>query len=460
MKIKNKFRPYNLDQLYLLPPDIKSWLPDDHLIYFIIDVTNELNLKPIYKKYKSENGGAPAYHPAMMTALLLYAYCCGIPSSRKIEKATYESVPFRVLSGDQHPDHDTISEFRRLHLQDLSRFFIQVLQICQKAGLVKLGHVALDGTKIQSNASKHKAMSYVRMVKKEKELSKEVKRLLDFAEETDNSEDQKFGKGKQDNDLPDELKLKKSRLQKIREAKKALEEEAASEYEDKKEQYEAKKKAHEQRGGKGRAPKPPSKKPDDKKQYNFTDPESRIMKAGGKNNFTQGYNCQAAVDEKNQIIIAADVTQDPNDKQQLENAIESIKKNMNNQKPKKLSADAGYFSEENCRKLHNEKIDGYIAVNKIKHGQISDVVKGRLADNATEKETMSKKLQTKKGKKIYAKRKHIVEPVFGQIKEARSFRRFSFRGLQKCNYEWSLVCIAHNLLKLFRSKAGVSNVAI
>jgi hypothetical protein len=384
----------------------------------------------------------------MMVALLLYSYCIGVPSSRKIEQATYHSVAFRVLTGDQHPDHDTIAKFRKRHLKALSALFVQVLRLCRKAGLVKLGHVALDGSKVKANASKHKAMSYGRMVKKEKELKREVQRLLKDAESCDAKEDTMYGKGKRADELPRELRFRQSRLKKIQEAMKALEEEALKEAAEK----EKAQKENKERPRKGRPAKPPSKKPSEKKQRNFTDPDSRIMKDSATKSFEQSYNCQSAVDEKAQIIIAAQVTQQENDKEQVEPMINAMKKNTAGKKPKRLSADAGYFSEANCKTLAKAKIDAYVATKKKRHKQHSaQVPRGRIPKNATIKERMERKLATQKGRKVYGKRKQIVEPVFGQIKEVRGFRRFSLRGLSNVAAEWDIICLTHNILKLFRS---------
>jgi transposase len=453
MKIKTRFRPYNPEQLLLLPQNMKEWLPESDLVYFIMDVVRSLDLSPLYQSYDNARGGQPPYSPTMMVSLLIYAYCIGVYSSRKIEQATYHAITFRVLSSDQHPDHDTIAEFRRRHLKALAELFITVLALCQKAGLVKLGHVSFDGSKVRANASRHKAMSYRHMEKKAAELKEEVDRLLYQAESVDAEEDALYGKGTREDELPKELRFKESRLRKIEEAKRALEEEARLEGRGKRAEYEAKKEAWDKKSGRrGRAPKEPSEKPDPKKQRNFTDPESRIMPADGKHNFIQGYNCQAAVDEKAQIIVASRVTQDTNEKQQLKPVLEKLEENTNGEKPKVVSTDSGYFSESNCTLLESREIDGYIATGKQKHGEtVLPPPRGRIPYQATIKERMSRKLRTKRGRSTYAKRKHIVEPVFGQIKQVRGFRQFSLRGLVKCQYEWDLVCLTHNLLKLFRS---------
>jgi transposase len=376
MKSRAKFKSYSPDQLFLLPPDMKEWLPEDDLIYFIMDVVGSLDLDRIYGSYDGSAGGQPPYDPEMMVSLLLYAYCVGIVSSRKIEQATYHSVPFRVLAGNRHPDHDTIAEFRNRHLNALGSLFVDVLRLCQKAGLVKFVHVSLDGTKMKANASNH------------------IK-------------------------------------------------------------YEAKKRGYDDKPGrKGRPPAAPSEedeKPDPKKQRNFTDSDSRIMPVEGNRYFVQGYNCHAAVDDQAQVIVASHVTQETNDKKQLEAALAKLKGNTGGAIPKRFSTDSGYYSDANCEALASASIDAYIAADKKKH---SDALpfppRGRIPKNATIGYRMARKLLTIKGQRIYSKRKYTVEPVFGQIKEARGFRRFSFRGLEHCQDEWDLVCLTHNLLKLFR----------
>ena len=454
MKTQIHFKPYQPNQLLLLPPDMRQWLPEDDLAYFIMDVVNELDLSAIYQSYDSSKGGQPPFAPKMMTSLLLYAYCVGIPSSRKIEKATYYQIPFRVISADQHPDHDTIAEFRKRHLKALSGLFVQALLLCREVGLVKLGHVSLDGTKVKANASKHKAMSYSRMEKKAEELEGDVKRLLSEAQAVDDAEDARYGKDKHGDELPKELRFKQNRLRKIKEAIKSIEADSKAEAEGKREEIRLKEQTLEKEGRKrkGRKPRDPSDKPEPKAQRNFTDPESRIMKDGASKSFEQAYNCQAAVDEESQIIVATNVTQQANDKQQLEPLVEEIKKNTDGETPEKLSGDSGYFSESNVEYLEGEGVDGYIATNRQKHGDVPELAGcGRIAKDATKQERMTRKLRTKKGREIYSKRKQIVEPVFGQIKEARGFRRFLLRGLENVSAEWDLICLTHNLLKLFRS---------
>jgi transposase len=448
MKTQTNFRAYNPDQLLLMPPALTEWLPGDHLVYFIRDVLGQLDLSRIYDAYDGAKGGYPAYHPEMMVALLLYAYCVGIPSSRRIEKACKESIPFRVLTANQHPDHDTIAEFRRRHLKVLAALFVQVLRLCQKAGLVKLGHVALDGTKVKANASKHKAMSYDRMQKNAAELEAEVQRMLQEAEAADRAEDQGYGQGRRGDELPEELRFKESRLAKIKEAKEALEREARERAEQQRREREEK---DQERDPRGRPPQPPSEEPDPKAQRNFTDPDSRIMKDGATKAFAQAYNCQVAVDSQSQIIVSSQVTPQANDKGQLKPLVADIEAHLQ-EKPKKVSADNGYYSEENVSYLVEEGIDGYIATGRRKHtdGRPS-VPRGRIPKAATTKDRMARKLRTVDGRVIYALRKGIVEPVFGQIKQVRGFRQFLLRGMEKVSAEWDLICLSHNLLKLFRS---------
>ncbi len=454
MKTSTRFRPYLPDQILLLPHDMREWLDKDDLVYFIMDVLHDLDLTPIYGDYDGTKGGQPPYDPRMMTGLLFYAYCMGMPSSRRIEKATYHSVPFRVLAADQHPDHDTIAEFRGRHLKAMSALFVEVLRLCQKVGLVKLGHVALDGTKFRANASKHKAMSYGRMEKKARELEEEVARLLAEAEEVDAEEDAKYGKGRRGDELPEELRYRESRLKKIRQAMKELEEEAKAKADKKREEMRLKEDALTRDGKKhrGKKPREPDDKPDGKSQRNFTDPDSRIMKDGATGSFEQGYNAQIAVDEKKQIIVASDVTQDANDKQQVGPMVEKLEENTGGKRPKIVTADSGYYSEANAGLLASSGIDAYMATRKQKHNRpLPSAPRGRIPKDATSIERMQRKLRTSKGRSTYSKRKQIVEPVFGQIKEARGLRRFLLRGLENVRAEWDLICLTHNLLKLYRS---------
>lgn len=464
MSNSNTFRPYLIDieQPFLFPPDVREWLSEKHLAYFIMEVVGELDLQKITSKYDRSKGGNAAFHPQMMVTLLIYAYCVGIISSRKIEKAAYEIVPFRVICAGCYPDHDTIADFRRRHLKELSGLFLQVLQLCQKAGLVKLGHVSLDGTKVKANASKHKAMSYDRMEKTIGELDREVRELLKQARETDYAEDKRYGKGKSEEDLPERLRFKEARLKKIREAKAALEAEAKAAAQVKALEVEkrlAERAEAEAETGKKIAGKPPvapdpeTAVPEARAQKNFTDPESRIMKDGASKGFEQAYNAQIVVDSATQIIVASGVTQETNDKKQLVPMMEKTKQNLGSL-PEKVSADAGYFSETNITAKDLTEVDLYIPPDRQKHGSNALPANEELAvttkKDLSVADQMREKLRAEAGQDVYKHRKEIVEPVFGQIKEIRGFRRFSFRGKEKVGFEWDLVCLTHNLLKLFR----------
>jgi transposase len=455
------FRPYQPDQRLLLPPDLRDWLPEGHLALFVSDVVDALDLSAIFAPYEGEERGQPPYHPAMMVKLLVYAYCTGKPSSRKIERATYEDVAYRVLAADQHPDHDSIAAFRQRHLAALAGLFAQVLRLCQEAGLVKLGHVALDGTKIKANASKHKAMSYERMCAAAQQLEQEVGALLARAQAVDAEEDGQYGAGRRGDELPAELARRESRLAKIRAAKAALEEEAraraAQEAEGARAKIAARERAEAAMGQKpgGRpptVPDPAQARPAPTAQRNFTDPESRIMKDGATKGFEQAYNAQAAVDAHAQIIVAAGVTQEANDKHQLVPLVTQVEANCG-AVPAQLSADAGYFSEGNVTAPELAGIDLYVPPDRQKHGVPPAAVSTPPPPDAAVSEQMRHKLTTPEGREAYGQRKAVVEPVFGQVKEVRGFRRFSFRGLRKVSAEWALICLTHNLLKLFRAGA-------
>ena len=615
------FRPYNPEQAELLPQSPRDWLSEDHLAYFILDVMKELDLGSIFAHYERETRGQPPHHPRMMVALLLYGYSVGVASSRKLEKKTYEDLAFRVLTGGQQPDHVRISEFRRIHAEALAGLFTQVLALCQKAGLVQLGHVALDGTKVKANASKHKAMSYERMQKREEEYQEKAEALLRVAEETDTAEDNLYGKDKRGDELPEELRRTESRLQRIRAAKKALEAEAkaareatkagadeateeqtkrgaapeasrSAENEVAKEQPEAQVVAKvieaarpelaEERAESQAAPRtiaaaehraseamepntsevsaagptndeteaqgvtkvieaarpdiveervetqaaprtietaehgvseatepktseasaagltndgndepPPSAgptplpqhkirsnpdgTPHPKAQRNFTDPDNRIMK--NQDGFVQAYNCQAAVDEKSQIIVAQAVTNQPPDVEHLVPVVEQMIENCGDV-PQQLTADAGYFSEENVVRAAELGVETFIATKRQKHGEPQQQPQEGPSDDPSPgprgagqpggtqqpqegpsdgspeeriKEWMARKLATEDGAAVYARRKAVVEPVFGQIKAGRGFRQFLRRGIEKVRAEWALICTTHNLLKLYQA---------
>jgi len=426
--VSKTFRPYEPDQPFLMPASMRDWLPSDHLAYFISDVVDHLDLSAIMERYAGEERGYPPYHPAMMVKALLYAYCTGVVSSRKIERRLCEDIAFRVLAANNTPDFRTISDFRKDHLRALAGLFLQVLKLCQKAGLVKLGHVALDGTKVKANASKHKAMSYKRMKEEEARLEDEVAELLKRAKAVDEEEDHRYGKGRRGDELPKELAFRESRLKKIREAKEALEEEAKRE---------------------ASANKKHTGLPDDKAQRNFTDPESRIMPAPGGKHFIQAYNAQAAVDSTHQVIVAAEVTNKPTDRGQAEPMMEVVKVNTG-KLPRQMSADAGYFSSDAVKNLTAQGIDVYMPPDKIGHRlTLPPAPRGRIPKGLSIVDRMRRKLRTKKGKERYGLRKELPEPVFGQIKQARGFRQFLLRGNDKVSGEWKLICTGHNLLKLF-----------
>jgi transposase len=456
-----QFRDCNLNQLLLLPASLHDWLPEGHLARFVGEVVEALDLSALYAKYEEGDGrGLAAYDPRMMVRLLMYGYSRGGASSRRIERATYEDVGFRYLAADAHPDHATIADFRRAHLANLAQLFVQVLRLCQQAGLVKLGHVALDGTKVKANASKHKAMSYERMGEAEKRLEAEVQALLEEAARVDAEEDGKYGKGKRGDELPAELARRETRLAKIREAQAALEREAREQAEAEKARVAARLKERAQqeaergrkfRGRPPQAPDPEQAKPEPKAQRNFTDPEARIMQDGATKEFVQAYNAQAAVDSHAQVIVAAAVTQEENDKQQLVPILEQVKV-LTGSKPQRATADSGYFSESNATEPRLAGIDLFVAPDRQKHGEEVLVATGPSPpESSGVAEQMRYKLRTPEGRTVYKMRKAVVEPVFGQIKEQRGFRRFLLRGVARVTAEWKLICATHNLLKLYRS---------
>jgi len=447
------FRAYDMNQQLLLPPDLRQWLRDDHLALYVSDVVEALDLSGILNKYEEgDSRGRPPYHPALMVKLLVYGYCTGRMSSRKLEQATYDDVAFRVLACDQHPDHDSIAEFRKRHLPALSRLFLQVLQLCQRAGLVKLGHVAIDSTKIKANAAKRQSLSYERLNKAERELSAEVARLLSAAQRLDEQEDGLYGPGKRGDELPAELRQRETRLAKIRELKAQLEREAkaAAAAEDQRKQEQKARKA------KGEAVvetyhKPMWTKsatgeivPKDKTQRNLTDPDSRVMMNTMTRSFEQAYNAQIAVDAQAQIIVAAKVVQAANDAEQLLPALTEVKQNLG-RLPAQATADAGYFSPAGLANEQLKEVDLYVPPNN------QPGIKSRPTVNAIIREKMRAKLQRAGGYEIYKRRNIIVEPVFAQIKHLRQFRQFRLRGLAPVQAEWSLICMTHNLMKLFRA---------
>jgi transposase len=431
------FREWNPEQAMLLPASVLDFVPEDHLAHFVRKMTLEqLDLRAIIDSYDEERG-YPPYHPVMMTALVLYAYSQGIYASRRIAKACQQRVDFMAVTGMQQPDFRTVSLFRKRHLKVLKDLFGQVLKLCQKAGMVKLGHVALDGTKMRANASKHKAMSYSHMKKTEAELAAEVERWFDQAEAIDAQEDAEYGADKRGDELPDWVADKQKRLEKIRQAKAELEAEARAAAENHPSSAALEWKAKEDRKR-----KTPAGVPDDKAQKNFTDPESRIMKTG--DGFIQGYNAQAAVDADSQIIVAQTLNNEANDKKQLVPMLDQIRKNTGHQ-AKEISADAGYCSEDNLKALSRRRIRGYVAIGRQKHGQLAAAYKGSKSPWI---QRMKARLKQGGYRSRYRFRKQVVEPVFGLIKQARGFRQFLLRGHENVAAEWSLLCTAHNILKL------------
>jgi transposase len=422
------YRPYVPEQDLLLPPSLRDWLPEDHLAFFVSDLIDQLDLSAITAVYEDEDRGSPPFHPVMLTKVLVYAYCVGVFSSRKIQRRLIEDVPFRVLAAGNEPDFRTIADFRKRHLVALQGFFEQVLRLARELGAPRVGRVAIDGSKVKANASKHKAMSYGRMREKQTQLREEVRQLLAQAEAADAADDAEYGTDRRGDGLPAELQRRESRLKRIREAKRALEARAKDEA--------------------AAAGQPTeSVKPDPKAQYNFTDPESRIMK--GPDGFVQAYNVQVAVDEL-QLIVGQAVTQETNDKKQLLPMITTIEQ-QSGDTPAELLADAGYCSDENLTAIADTRIDAYISTRKQKHGERpGPCPRGPLPKTATIVDRMSRKLHTKAGAAVYAARKGIVEPVIGQIKQARGFRQFLLRGFEKVQGEWALVCTTHNILKLYR----------
>lgn len=441
------FRSYDMNQQLLLPPDLRQWLRADHLALYISDVVEALDLSAIVKAYEESDGrGRPPYHPALMVKLLIYGYCSGKMSSRKIEQATYDDVAFRVLSCNQQPDHDSIASFRKRHLQELGRLFVQVLQLCERAGLVKLGHVAIDGTKIKANASKYQSLSYERMKDAEQELTAEVARLLSEAQRVDDEEDELYGKGKRGDELPEELRNRETRLAKIRGLIAELEKEAKADAEQKIAEK-AKPRAERSRNWRRKwqvsaegeiLPLPKSKR-------NLTDPDSRMMKDLVTQSYQQGYNSQIAVDAQAQVIVAAKVVQAGNDQQQLVPVLQQVAQNLGRM-PEVASADGGYFSTAALTHEVVREINLHVPPNEPEP-DLSET----LPATASVQQRMWQKLRSPAGRIIYNQRQAIVEPVFAQIKHVRGFRQFLLRGLAQVESEWLLICLTHNLLKLFRA---------
>jgi len=493
---RKSYRPYTPRQSMMFPPSPMDWLPEGHLAYFVLDLCEELDLSEIERAIQSKNprGNRP-YPPSMMVPLLVYTWCIGLRSSRAIHQATWTDVAVRVVAGDNHPHFTTLAEFRRTHAEALAKLFEQVLAIAQKAGMVKLDHVAIDGTKIQANASKHKAMSYGRMQATSERLREEVRRILDEAEETDRREDAELGVDNDGTELPEELRRRKSRIARIKEAMAELELEAAAgrakTLREQAERAEAKatdpevptsqrkaaatrararreqaeQLAPEEADDEGepapsfqtaeglplnRPPVDPDGTPKPKAQRNFTDPDSRIMESKGS--FIQGYNCQAAVDDGHQIVVACAVSNQAPDSGNLVPMVELTKDNCG-QAPETVTADTGYWAanvEARCKELGS---DALVATGRKRRSEPDPPIPDpeSLPDDASAKQRMTAKRAQPSSRDIYRRRKYTVEPVFGQTKEARRLRRFHRRGLTAVAAEWKFDCTCHNILKLFRA---------
>lgn len=435
------FRSWEVEQVWLLPPSVQDFVPQEHLAHFVRElVRRELDLSAILGTY-SEERGYPPYHPVMMTALLLYSYTQGIYSSRRIARACEERVDFMAITALQKPDFRTVNAFRRRHLKALSDLFGQVLGLCSEAGMVKLGHVAVDGTKIRANASRHKAMSYGRMERESQRLKALVQSWLDQAEAIDAAEDAEYGPNRRGDEMPSWVADKEERHRRIQEAKERLEARAR--------QRDQEAMEREKRRTRGRPRKRPLGVPENRDQYNFTDPDSRIMKT--RDGFQQCYNAQAAVDATSQVIVAHGLTDSATDQGQMIPVLETIRA-LTGRAPREVSADSGYCTEASLAALENSGIRGYIAIGKQHHADAVPV-QGRPTRPGSLRHQMKLRLQRGGWRSRYRLRKQTVEPVFGQAKQARGFRQFFLRGIDKVPHEWALVCLAHNLLKLKRHRA-------
>jgi len=445
--MSKRFRPCSLDQDYLLPPSVDDWLPEDHLARFIAEIGETLDLTEIYRVYERKDGrGLAAYHPLLLTRLLLYGYCVGVRSSRRIERATYDDLAFRYLAANQHPDHDTIANFRRTHFAALANLFVQALQLCGRAGLVKLGVVALDGTKILANASGLRSMKYQAMQEEERRLAAQVASLLADAERCDEEEDAQWGKGQREAGLPPGLERVQGRLARLRQAREELDREARqrlAEAEQKPAPGEAKPSPEEREKRKSHRKRARANARCPQRSYNFTDPEARQMLDNGTKRIITGYNAQLAVDADSQIIIAAEVTQQVHDRQQLVPMAKQVV-TSGGVSPQTLLADAGYWDTLSLRHPVLNGVDVLIAPDAGGATVPRQMFRHPLAI------AMRQRLQTAAGRALYRLRKSSVEPVIGRIKEHRRFRRFSLRGLAHAAHEWKLVCLTHNLLKLHR----------
>jgi transposase len=453
------FRAYDPDQVLLMAPVLAEWIPEGDLAHFVSDLVESgaLDLSVVYASYEDERG-YPPYDPRLMVKLLVYGYANKVMSSRQLEQATYRDVAVRMLCADQHPDYRSIARFRKRHLDALSELFVQALRLCKEAKLVGFGMLALDGTKLRANASRHKAMSYERMVKKETQLEAEIAALrknvdvlLADAERTDAEEDERFGVDRRGDELPEELQRREQRLAVIREAKQALEAEAFERETARRAEMAAEgKKPRRPPGGRDPfAPKPTA-------QRNFTDPESKIMKTAD-GSYHQCFNGQAIVDSKTQVIVVAELSDQAPDTQQLEPTLDQLDENLDAidaQLPEgaALIADAGYLSEDNIKITERHGLDPFIATGRFKHSEPQPPApRGPVPKDATPKQRMARKVRTKNGRAVYARRKAIVEPVFGQIHTVQDGRRLLLRGEQDARAQWRFQCAIHNLLKLHRN---------
>jgi transposase len=457
--VEKSFRSYDPEQVVLMAPVLSEWLPEGHLAHFVSDLVESgaLDLSVVYASYEEERG-FPPYDPRLMVKLLVYGYAVGVTSSRKLERATYEDVAVRMLCAGQHPDFRSVGRFRARHLEALAGLLVQSLRLCRQARLVGLGSLALDGTKLRANASRHKAMSYERMQRKEQQLEAEIAELernvrgwFEEADRVDAEEDELYGPDRRGDELPERLRDRKGRLEAIREAKEALEDEARERETARRAELEAE----------GRKPRPPRDgrdpyAPKPSAQRNFTDPESRIMKTAD-GSFHQCFNAQAVVDSKTQVIVAADVTDQAPDAEQLAPTLDHLDENLaavGAELPAgaTLSADAGYFSADNVRITASHGLDPHIATGRFKHGEPpAPSPRGRIPKNATPKQLMARKLKTKNGRRVYSRRKTIVEPVFGQMTTTQNARQLLLRGKHAARAQSQFSCAVHNLLKLHRN---------
>ncbi len=452
------FKDCNRDQVYLMPPTLQEWLPSKDLVWMVLDVVAEMDLTAFYRKYRQDGKGQAAFEPSMMVSLLLYAYSLGIRSSREIEKLCERDIGFKVIAANQVPDHCTISRFRKDNGQALEGLFKQMLKLCKEAGLVKVGIVALDGSKIKANAALEANRTY-------EHIEQEVKRMLDEAEAKDTEEDRQYGQDKRGDELPDELADRTSRRARLAACKKRLEEQAAEAAAEQQSKIEERQAEEAETGSKkrGRKPQEPDPTPSSEAKANMTDPDSRIMKT--RSGYVQGYNSQAVV-TKEQIIIAAEVTNQENDINQLHPMIQKAQENLNEislQKELKIEislSDAGYASEKNFAAITPDGPEHLIATKKDwkqrKEAAALSPPQGRIPKSLTLRQRMERKLLTKRGRELYKKRGQIVEPIFGQIKDNRGIRHYMRRGFEACSQEWKLICTTHNLLKLWRSGKGIA----